>query len=71
MRTRKFCPHCLHELKHSRLRGAPNYYVFDCPRCEEDFYHFEVYNRNDLKKIEAELNMKIRTLQGIARDNMR
>lgn len=41
MRTHKYCPHCYHEMKKSSLKELG--YTFDCLRCEEDFFRFEVF----------------------------
>lgn len=40
MRTHRYCPHCYGQLTRSKLRDLG--YVFDCPRCEEDFFRIEV-----------------------------
>ena len=49
MRTHKYCPHCYHELKKSSLKELG--YTFDCPKCEENFFRFEVLNKRMVIKI--------------------
>jgi hypothetical protein len=53
--SKKFCPHCHNEVIKSEIEG----YSWQCLECEEDFYHFEVLEETEVKKVEEITEMKI------------
>lgn len=51
MKIRKFCPHCGRPVIKSNLTKGINRYAFQCYACDEDFWHFEVYNTRKIKQV--------------------
>jgi uncharacterized Zn finger protein (UPF0148 family) len=49
MKTSRFCPKCGRPLLKSPIKG----YTFQCFRCDEDFYKFEVLRKKDLNTVKA------------------
>lgn len=47
MKTRRFCPKCGRPVLKSNIKG----YAFQCYRCDEDFYRFEVLTTQQIEQV--------------------